>query len=266
MNKYPLLTTLFILLSFNSAHAFTLSTSIGAAFDIEDGREVVMNVEDGGGTCDLGLTPTELLDMAQQAANKFWNRAPTTDLKLVRGSVVNVPGFHDDDLCSPDSPCRPTSTFKHSKEILIGCNENTSNFPASTILGLSVPTRLSGKTIKAASVLLNGSAGSAFLGLDHDQQMAVVAHEIGHALGLGHSPVKDSLMYYQSVPTRVDLGEDDIDGITYLYPKTQVVDMNCGSLLFLGRDNMPKPPRGGFLLLITLALFVGLYKRVRHSA
>lgn len=266
MNKLSLLTSLFTMLAMKNAFGFTLSTSTGAAFDIKKDREVVMNVEDGGGTCNLGLTPSELLDMAAEAANKFWNRAPTSDLKLVRGKVVDVAGFHSDDLCSPDSPCKPTATFKHSKEILIGCNENTSNFPSSTILGLSVPTKLSGKTITAASVLLNGSAGSAFLALNHDEQMAVVAHEVGHALGLGHSPVKDSLMYYQSIPTRVDLGEDDIDGITYLYPKTQVVDMNCGSIAFFNRNNMPKPPSGGFLLVISLALLVALYKRARHSA
>lgn len=253
-------------LPLSDALSFTLSTSSGAAFDIESGKEVVVNVEDGGGSCDLGLTPTELLDMAVDAASKFWNRAPTSGLKITRGRVVDVANFHADDLCSPDSPCTPTSTFKHSHQLLIGCNENASNFPSNVILGLTVPTRVSFKKIQSAAVLLNGRAGSVFLTMSYDNQRAVVAHEMGHALGLGHSPVTDSLMYYQSVPTRESLGEDDIDGITYLYPKTQVVDLNCGSFVWFNDGELPRPPQGGLLALLLAALTLGLYKRAKHSA
>lgn len=263
--KY-LFTLALILLTSKSAYSFTLSTSNGAAFDIDGGKEVVINVEDGGGSCDLGLTPNELLDLSVDAANKFWNRAPTSGLKITRGTVVDVANFHSDDLCSPDSPCSPTNTFKHSHQLLIGCNENTSNFPSNVILGLTVPTQLNGKKIQSAAVLLNGRPGSAFLTMTYDNQRAVVAHEMGHALGLGHSPVTDSLMYYQSVPTRESLGEDDIDGITYLYPKTQVVDLNCGSLLWFKDGELPRPPQGGLLALLLAVLTLGIYKRAKHSA
>lgn len=255
--------TFILLLSTSAQAAFTLNTSNGAAFNADN--EIRVNVEDGGGTCNLGLTPTELLDMAVVAADRFWNRAPTSSLKIVRGEVVDVAGFESDDLCSPDSPCTVTSTFKHGRGLLLGCNENASNFSNSSILGLSVPTVLNGKTIESASVLFNGRSGSRFLTLTYDEQVATIAHEMGHGLGLGHSTGSDSLMYYQTVPTRSDLGSDDIKGISYLYPKTQVVDLNCGSIALLPGDQS-KPPRGGLAVLLGLVMLISLYKRSKQSA
>ncbi len=254
----------FALFSLSAQAAFTLSTSNGAAFAADRAKELRVNVEDGGGTCNLGLTPTELLDMAVVAAERFWNRAPTSSLKIVRGDVVDVAGFESDDLCSPDSPCTPSATFMHSQGLLLGCNENASNFSTTTILGLSVPTVLNGKTIESAAVLFNGRSGSRFLSLTYDEQVATIAHEMGHALGLGHATSNDSLMFYQTVPTRSDLGADDINGISYLYPKTQVVDLNCGSMPVIPGQG-GKPPKGGLALLLALVLLASLYKRSKHS-
>ena len=54
-------------------------------------------------------------------------------------------------------------------------------------------------------------------GTDFDVQ-AVVLHELGHALGLGHSPYTSSIMYaaYQGVRRTLDV--IDTDSVVYLYP------------------------------------------------
>ncbi|ESO03668.1 hypothetical protein HELRODRAFT_79991, partial [Helobdella robusta] len=53
------------------------------------------------------------------------------------------------------------------------------------------------------------------------KQLAWVAiHEFGHALGLNHSNVTSSVMfpYYKGYKENIELQQDDIDGITSLYP------------------------------------------------
>jgi len=49
----------------------------------------------------------------------------------------------------------------------------------------------------------------------------VLAHEIGHGLGVGHSTDRDALMYPGILPqhaTRVALSDDDIKALCTIYP------------------------------------------------
>ncbi len=49
-----------------------------------------------------------------------------------------------------------------------------------------------------------------------------MTHELGHVLGLAHSPEMDATMYYESPPGDLDkrtLAQDDVDGLCYIYPE-----------------------------------------------
>lgn len=49
----------------------------------------------------------------------------------------------------------------------------------------------------------------------------MIAHEIGHSFGLGHSDVASSVMYakYRGYIADFQLDKDDIMGIQYIYGK-----------------------------------------------
>lgn len=85
-----------------------------------------------------------------------------------------------------------------------------------------------------------------------------IAHEIGHVLGLGHSSDANALMYYDvSAKTNLALSQDDIDGITYLYPRNELgpdpLLGGCG-LITSGTSNM----YGSSILLALLIAILSL--------
>ncbi len=61
----------------------------------------------------------------------------------------------------------------------------------------------------------------------------VSVHEIGHSLGLGHSEVRDSVMYYLQIERPMGLHADDIAGIQRLY------GIGVGSVIPLPRVHEP---------------------------
>lgn len=229
-----------ILLFFSiQVNAFTLSVSNGAYFEKDN---VKVNI---GDNCNnLGVTSSGLLSLAAEAVELFWNKVPTSRIHLEQGSVLPVAAaFATDPICSSNNPCVPNSSLIHTNEVLIACNTNASNFPNTSIIALTVPNNVSGQNIVAATLLINDDASNQFKDKSRPEQISILAHEIGHAIGLGHSPVKDSLMYFQSIATRYRLGWDDIDGITYLYPTEQPIS-GCGTVDL----NQPPPSQMGPLL------------------
>lgn len=226
--KKNILSLILLLASFN-LHAFTLNNSAKLVFA---GDEVMVNV--ASGCVKIGITSEELLELVGDAVDNFWNKSPTSRLKLRKGSVVNVDTrFHTDTICTASTNCDPNPVLLVESDILIACNENTTNFPNSSILGITIPNNITGASIIGSLIMINDRSDTQFGKKPKDAKIAILAHEIGHAFGLGHSPVQDSLMYYATVSERKALGRDDIDGISYLYPKQQPIS-GCGTVDMTG--------------------------------
>ena len=72
--------------------------------------------------------------------------------------------------------------------------------------------------------------------------LQVTIHELGHALGLAHSPDVNSIMqpFYTGYNPNVRLGQDDIDGVLYLYGTLAILvtlanpsSCLCGAIIYL---------------------------------
>lgn len=257
---------LFTLLT-NFSFAWTLNNNFGASFK---SNEVNVYIDEVTTCANANLQYYELENLVKSAVKNFWNKVPTSNIRLTpTGFSSATPNMKDGRLCSPtDDACITQAggnLIPAVKDIIISCNENVDNFPSTNILAVTIPNKFSGSKIVGAVIIINNRAGSAFAPLSWSDKVSVIAHELGHALGLGHSEDSSALMYYRTVDQRRRLGQDDIDGISYLYPiggdiyglsKDGIV--SCGAI-----DNVDKRPPGNppfFLMVLTLGALVLVYE------
>ena len=212
---------LFCLFFISTAHAYTFNNNFNAAFENNKIKVFI----DGETVCSVvQLTVNELESMVSPAVDKFWNKISSSSLKLdASGFSDPIANINQGRLCSPtDDACIADGSndvnglIPPVKDIIIACNDNPLNFGGNEVLAVTVPNNFNGKKISGAVILINEQ--STFGALSRADQIAVLSHEIGHAIGLGHSEDRSALMYYRTVKLRKRLGQDDIDGVSYLYP------------------------------------------------
>lgn len=268
--KFFIISFLFV----NVAHAWTLNNNFGASF-----KDPKVNVYvDGGTVCPLNtMTVSELESMIPPAVDEFWNKIPTSNLELdAAGFSDPVFTMNKGRLCSPtDADCITAGTAAGNdgtpedglippvSNIVIACNDNPLNFGGSNVLAVTIPNQFSGKKITGAIILINEHPSGTFGALSRDDKIAVIAHEIGHAIGLGHSEERAALMYYRTVNLRKNLGQDDIDGVSYLYP----MQFDAGGLLggcgtISDGKNPPKDPPFS-QMLVTLGFIISIFSVFR---
>ena len=245
---------LFLILSFsylNNSWSFTLMTNTAAAFSE---KEVKFYITSNSDCANTGISKEEILSIALDSANDFWNTVPSSTLRLKKGGTLTTsdPLYLNGELCAADSEvsCDINTTVPVGDDIIISCNDNSINFPVSTILALSAPTNTSGSKISGSTILINNTLGSDFSNLSYHEKRSLLAHELGHAIGLGHSTRNEALMYYKNAKHMNRLSQDDIDGVTYLYPNK--LD-GCGSFFgTLHLDRREPPIKGSpFITSIT---------------
>ncbi len=204
----------------SDGQAFTLVPS-RAKFPINN---VVIRI--AGNSCtNNNLSPTRLLDLALDAMDEYWNTVPTSAMKITAGSVENNLDLSNDTLTTALGKA-PSGT------ILIGCSSNTTLFDDASILGVGTIGTNSDGQIAGALLFNDGLIGGEnhVASLTDHELRAVLAHESGHAMGLGHSGNPVALMYY-SIGGKIQerLTQDDYDALTYLYPRPSRVG-GCGQI------------------------------------
>jgi hypothetical protein len=253
----------------STAHAFTLNNNFGASF--KDNKVKVYIDKD---TACNGVNIDDLNDMVKSAVDNFWNEIPTSALVLkASGFSAPILTMNEGRLCSPtDDTCISQGTIDGNnnpleglipavQDIIIACNTNPKNF-GTGVIAVTVPNNFSGKKIAGAVILINDSG--TFGNLSRNDQIAVLAHEMGHALGLGHSEDDAALMYYRTIDLRSNLGQDDIDGISYLYPMHVDAFGLFGGFCGTISDNKTPPGDSPFLpMVITLGSFILILELVK---
>ena len=250
-SKFALI--LILLICSSQVFAFRLITNIGAAFDSE---EVKIYITSNSSCLNAGGDPNELLDQAVNAAENFWNTVPTSNIKIIRGGILQTTdnSFITAELCTPDSTktCLTGSTVTTDvSSIIIACNNNQlKNFTAPEIQAISGPVNISSKKIIGSIILINDALNSTVGTLSANELVSLLAHEIGHAVGIGHSNKEEAMMYYKSTEYISSLSQDDIDAITYLYPN-EIENCNglFGGTLSINLDNNdPSTPSSSMTL------------------
>ncbi len=250
---------LFILIiMISSAHAYTLNNNFGASFK---DNKVKVSVERNTTCANAGVTVYDLQEMIGPAIDDFWNRVPTSSLRLSNGGFSDtITNINTGRLCAPtDDKCITDAggtVIAPVTDIVIACNNLAANFGSPNVLAVTVPNNFSGKSIKGAVILINDSS-TIFNDLSRADRIGVISHEIGHAIGLGHSDVKASLMYYRTQDQRKSLGEDDIRGVSYLYPiKLDGFGLlgGCGTIQKDGQEPPTKYPYWPMVLALSICV------------
>lgn len=238
--------TLSLLLS-TVTYGFTLNSSTNPNFRGWDNPEIRFNLNLTN--CPVGVDVRGIIDDALAV----WNNVPSSRIHLsVNGD---------------------TTSTTYGDPITVVCDTNyMSGTPGAQdgSPGAAVVQPTNGDAITSGIMYLNASSGRANIAnLSRSLVAVVLAHEIGHLLGLGHSQDINALMYYDaSLKTTLGLAQDDVDGVTYLYPRDELgkdKPLGCASI------QSPKPPTTGqrlvllICLLFPVAVWTGLRNRLRMS-
>jgi hypothetical protein len=251
-----------------SLYYFALPTGLACTTMTTNGARLLHDrvdvwVSSNANCIDAGVNGEQLLRLTQQAIDQFWNKIPSSRLRFVLAGYWNqdVVRFETGQLCGPTIDC-DDSTIPITNQVIISCNDNSANFSTTTYAKTSI--MVDSDFISGANILLNNTDDSVFGNLSEKQKLWVIAHELGHAAGLGHSKNAANLMYFTLTPSREALGEEDYWGMTYLYPQNADGCGLVGSVTIKNDHNKTKNQLWllSFLVGILSFIFLVIFQKV----
>lgn len=215
-----------------SSFAFTVNSSTNPNLKGWDGADVQLLVNTAN--CPAGFDVVGIIE----SAVSVWNNVPDSKIKVSYGGSTTSTTFAS----------LPTVYCEVNFQSVTGADQNS-------VPGAAAVLAPSG-TITQGLLFLNASAGQANVAnFDSTTLKIILAHEIGHILGLGHSETTNALMYFDaSAKTKLSLAQDDMDGMSYLYPSNELSDSK--KILGCGLVKNAKPPTRGSAMALLLFLML----------
>lgn len=224
----------------SSAGAFTLNSGSNSDLKGWENPEVqfLVNTSNCGSVDVVG---------AFKEAAKMWNGVATSRLKVSYGGATTSTTFGSPPTVYCETNFQGVTGLDQDFTVGAGAITSSNNRIATGLLILNVSTG-DGNISSASSSTLK----------------IIMAHEIGHVLGLGHADESSALMYFDASAKRTAaLSQDDVDGITYLYPRDELAgDPILGCALVDGGGGVP--PVGPGAIASLLAVF-GVWWSLRRA-
>tara|TARA_B100000029_G_scaffold356530_1_gene349329 strand:- start:63 stop:848 length:786 start_codon:yes stop_codon:yes gene_type:complete len=219
-------------------------------------NEITINVASTNSCSNAGLTASSLLTQLETSIDKFWNQVSESALVLKIGELKSI-DIDGDSLTA-------VANKADNNTILVGCNDDISSFSGGwvgAVGGISCTS-----TYCKGAVIVNAHSNTNVDTYSENTLQSLLAHEIGHAIGLGHSSVEEALMYYSlSAKTHDFLHQDDMNGISWLYPNEDQLGGLGGSCATID-VNGGGGPKGPFFMALTFIIMILSLKGLRVTA
>ena len=229
------------------ADAYTLTQAGIRGFKLET---ISIHLNPSNCPVDIGIYLDDAID--------FWNSAPRSGVHLQRAEDVGI-------------SMADALSFNFFVQVVVMCSTNMQGdvgTDSALGVGSSVDTNSDGHLDRGVLVInMDVSSGARFDIQPDGIKKTTVRHEIGHVLGLGHSSEEAALMFFSAdQKEEANLHQDDIDGISHLYPQDELSGDYFFGCASIGLKKKPSNPSGSLaLLLLPILLLLTLRFRRRET-